>query len=912
MSADKEGSQNTIVEELLEEASQGSSQGSSLNLPLSLGEAPPDPVSPPVNQVTSLPGRQELTIRRFTQYCTDPLQWGVLLFHTVGTGKTIVSMLTALNSIADMAGDTKIVVIAPPGIFEANFLSDFKKLPNWAPQQDRFVNYPIDKLIGDINTKKIPAGIFDDAIVIIDEGHRLLQKNGKDSEQAGADVDFHPAIIDTTFNLRIRKAKRVIIMTGTPLQADISDICKLLNFVSKTNEFTLEKYAPITVSTSLRQNLLLALRDVISSPTLINLLTAAGSAGLRLLTTSEVEPTAAPSMTPSQLMIKIWIGFLATTVVVCLIKARARERAVLGDHDRAAVSNLPLGIAAVVATAATATFGSGSAASAAAEIFSTVAGATSTRSIVRLLGASTVNQINDFMEILNEPDWNMELLAHAASPHMSIYDPIVQKELKKNFSKSTFADYMANPNTFSDKVEPIGDTSDFPKKTRIVINIPYTDAQMTLLEQMYIGELPLDMKRVLYLNEYEMPVADPSSKFNFVRRYGRMIGNFSDDITKYLAIINPDGTQYIVEKRSENVPPPPPTLFGCPKFDAVLNILKQMRATGRMDVMSDTGVIENRDQPHLCDPTEIYAETEVASDINKQYLPIVYSYTELYGTALFAAFLTARGYSYILLHSNQSPEELALNIAAGKNVTYPILPLESPEGGPLCIILHPKFTEGYDFKHNPAIFTLEPCNTVGDQLQVHGRIFRRYDKPLKAKIKTVTEFVCVDQEENANFSAYTKKFHASLEKIRRTKLILSPAAIVDLFRTYKFISPDAWATKRLNKEAMKLATFENGVYGGSSGDIVASHYCLAHTEHPVADCNPLDGTGCQPKDDDIAVTNTERHAQRTRGTTGELPSPESHTWEHVTGKLAASGLNSHKGGRRTRRRRAKRSSTRKQ
>ena len=43
----------------------------------------------------SLDGRQEGAIKRFTN-CIDV--WGILLLHKVGTGKTITSLLIALNT----------------------------------------------------------------------------------------------------------------------------------------------------------------------------------------------------------------------------------------------------------------------------------------------------------------------------------------------------------------------------------------------------------------------------------------------------------------------------------------------------------------------------------------------------------------------------------------------------------------------------------------------------------------------------------------------------------------------------------------------------------------------------------------------------------------------------------------------
>ena len=42
------------------------------------------------------------------------------------------------------------------------------------------------------------------------------------------------------------------------------------------------------------------------------------------------------------------------------------------------------------------------------------------------------------------------------------------------------------------------------------------------------------------------------------------------------------------------------------------------------------------------------------------------------------------------------------------------------------------------------------------------------------------------------------------------------------------------------------------MYGGTSGDIVASDYCITHETHPIPECNPLDGQGCRPDEAPLA------------------------------------------------------------
>jgi hypothetical protein len=76
-----------------------------------------------------LDGRQESAVRRFVT-CD---KWGILLLHKVGTGKTITSLLIALNTFRKLKRTNpdnpmepyKIMCIAPVGIYHG-FLRDLK------------------------------------------------------------------------------------------------------------------------------------------------------------------------------------------------------------------------------------------------------------------------------------------------------------------------------------------------------------------------------------------------------------------------------------------------------------------------------------------------------------------------------------------------------------------------------------------------------------------------------------------------------------------------------------------------------------------------------------------------------------------------------------------------------------------
>jgi hypothetical protein len=222
----------------------------------------------------SLDGRQEGAIKRFTN-CIDV--WGILLLHKVGTGKTITSLLIALNTFrkkkfpSSPENPVKIVAIAPIGIF-SGFIEDlitnilFFPTKNEAKQQFNNVlndlntskstktiplkffdvyfeleNYEFDSLIYDLNNKTVRD--LENTIVIIDEAHRLLTNDIFNSTEAGGAMKKHPIIDDLLFQSSAFKALRMITMSGTPMQQTPADLCKFGNFLSKSHDFDARIFA---------------------------------------------------------------------------------------------------------------------------------------------------------------------------------------------------------------------------------------------------------------------------------------------------------------------------------------------------------------------------------------------------------------------------------------------------------------------------------------------------------------------------------------------------------------------------------------------------------------------------------------------------------------------------------------------
>uniref|UniRef100_A0A6C0LXM9 Helicase ATP-binding domain-containing protein n=1 Tax=viral metagenome TaxID=1070528 RepID=A0A6C0LXM9_9ZZZZ len=169
---------------------------------------------------------------------------------------------------------------------------------------------------------------------------------------------------------------------------------------------------------------------------------------------------------------------------------------------------------------------------------------------------------------------------------------------------------------------------------------------------------------------------------------------------------------------------------------------------------------------------------------NKKYynfLPFVYSSSDVVGLNLFAKYLDGKGFKYKIMH-DESPDSMRASEEAIQT-NYSIKPINERDaydyylknikkdaeyianhriegdapadqrvsvfnllnpnddvapawvtsikdaGDPICILLHPFKTEGIDGKYNPAIFFLDNPRNYGDYNQLCGRILRTYGQP---------------------------------------------------------------------------------------------------------------------------------------------------------------------------------------
>jgi hypothetical protein len=570
----------------------------------------------------SLRPRQEIAVRRFTQYCRS--QWGNLLLHKVGTGKTVTSMAIGLNSLTtaelgELGPDgtplRKMYIVSPSaGIFQ-NFTSDLPaRLRLWEAvfPPDRLVSYPYSDLIDDINNKSWRYDMSG-SIVIFDEAHRLLSNDIFNSREAGSRTQKHPILEDIYFLNKIRTVKKCIVMTGTPIQVDLADVCRLLNFVSQKTTFRTDVFAAVAIERTIEQ---------FGNTMLLNLLKSKGAevAGIGLtLAASKLLP-ATPAFLAGNPMLLGTLGVLGATVIAAgtyigskhidkkkrnagivkkqnggtrkLTRKVIRGGGIWDDIQQYITSDVDVGRFTEGVSGAL-----GSLSPASVPLL-TVGPLGPGKALTDTFSKFGIDMyIAGFQESTEElylNNWNVEDLAKAASQYISVYDPSLQVKLKTrpnvSYNSLPLSAHLQNRSGLQIRYYDDTNVLDMPKKLQMDVNLSYNKEQLQLLRAMFTGTLTYDQLSWLQLDRYEAASPDVKSKYKFFRSYGRMVGNYSPDMLRYYTVINADGTDYDLYERATGrqvVVSGDTVFFQCEKFDHCLQMILRMRKTGTMKVPSE-------------------------------------------------------------------------------------------------------------------------------------------------------------------------------------------------------------------------------------------------------------------------------------------------------------------------------------
>lgn len=149
---------------------------------------------------------------------SHPEQKGLLLFHSLGSGKTYI----ALEYTEKNPG--KKVIILLPEFLKSNWLTQMKSFG--VKDMGRY------DLVSLNESEKLLNSDLSNSIVIVDEIHKLTQKIRQSSSRSSEKfIEVYQ---------KIKSASKLILLTGTPLFVDTSDIAYIANLFEEKDIYPLD------------------------------------------------------------------------------------------------------------------------------------------------------------------------------------------------------------------------------------------------------------------------------------------------------------------------------------------------------------------------------------------------------------------------------------------------------------------------------------------------------------------------------------------------------------------------------------------------------------------------------------------------------------------------------------------------
>lgn len=154
---------------------------------------------------------------------------GIIVYHEVGTGKTLTSIVTSRCLL--LSGIVKNCIIVTPTSLQENVKKEMKKY-NDKIDFDKYYFYTINGLVNAIKNKSIinPKN----SLIIIDEAHNLRKLEG--------------TIYTYIFNYCL-KAKKILLLTATPLINYKYDIVNLISLIRGEPPLTKQEFNEIEKDT---------------------------------------------------------------------------------------------------------------------------------------------------------------------------------------------------------------------------------------------------------------------------------------------------------------------------------------------------------------------------------------------------------------------------------------------------------------------------------------------------------------------------------------------------------------------------------------------------------------------------------------------------------------------------------------
>jgi hypothetical protein len=193
-------------------------------------------------------------------YFTEKNPNGILLFHSVGSGKTLSAtniiknfQEKGFNAVWITRGtlkkdlDKALTLLPTPKAFP---VFSYKQLSNICKKKGENYKYLIEKAkkagANDSNTDP-----FYKSVVIVDEAHKLYTKDLKPQEQH--DIKAIESAFFNSYSNSGENRLRLCLMSGTPIAEDPRELLRLLNLIiqEKKNRFDIEPFYKNFVKDSL-------------------------------------------------------------------------------------------------------------------------------------------------------------------------------------------------------------------------------------------------------------------------------------------------------------------------------------------------------------------------------------------------------------------------------------------------------------------------------------------------------------------------------------------------------------------------------------------------------------------------------------------------------------------------------------
>ena len=154
---------------------------------------------------------------------------GILIYHTVGSGKTLTA-ITLSQCFLDENPHDKVIVICP-----ASLVANFQKQMGYYKNIKHANNYHFFSIQSFVNAKKKGEIDCENSMLIIDEAHNLKTSHSKKESKKTGKVVEKGVNSKHVINCA-EKAKKVVLLSATPIINDIKDLIPLYNMIREVDE----------------------------------------------------------------------------------------------------------------------------------------------------------------------------------------------------------------------------------------------------------------------------------------------------------------------------------------------------------------------------------------------------------------------------------------------------------------------------------------------------------------------------------------------------------------------------------------------------------------------------------------------------------------------------------------------------